>query len=142
VTWRNGSRFLRHLRPRRLRLLLKGRKRRYGRGQFNWRRQVGAWRCNGCFPHCRRGGSGRSLRRFASNWCSEMDSGGELAFEIGNFALEGSVLPGILLGELSQIFAQFFVFPEQNESDKGRGDHQKRKDHNNQSEQGHGFSSG
>ena len=71
-----------------------------------------------------------------------VDCGGDLALEIGNFALEEGVLPGILLGELSQILAQSFVFPEQNESDKGRGDHQKRKNHNNQSNQGHGFSLG
>jgi len=71
-----------------------------------------------------------------------MDSGSELALEIGNFALEGGVLPGILLGELVQILAQLVVFPEQNKSDEGCGDCQKRKNHNKQFEKGHGFSSG
>jgi len=70
-----------------------------------------------------------------------VDSGSELAFKVGNFALEGSMLPGIFLLELAQILAQFIVFPKQNESDEGRGDRQKRKNHNNQFYQGHGFSS-
>jgi len=96
---------MRLLRLRRLGLLLRNGKRRYGRGQFNWRRQVDAWCWNGCLPHCRSGGSGRSLRRFTSSWCSGMDCGGELALEIGNFALEGSVLFGIFFGELVQILA-------------------------------------
>ncbi len=71
-----------------------------------------------------------------------MDSGSELALEIGNFALEGSVLPGILFGELVQILAQFPIFPQQDEGDEGTGDCQKRKNHNKQFEKGHGFSSG
>ena len=124
MCWRNGSRFLRHLRLGRLRLLLKDGKRRYGRGRFNWRRQVDAWRWNGCFPHCRRGWTGRSLHRFTSNWRGGTDCGGELAFEIGNFALEGSVLLGIFLGELVQIHAQLFILAEQNEGDERGGDRQ------------------
>jgi hypothetical protein len=115
---------LRHLRLLRLRLLLRDGKRRYGRGQFNWLRQVDEWWKNGCFPHGRRGGSGWSLKRLASNWCSETACGGELALEIGNLALEGSVLPGIFFGELVQILAQLFILAEQNKGDERGGDHQ------------------
>jgi hypothetical protein len=71
-----------------------------------------------------------------------MDRGSELALEVGNFALEGSMLSGIFLVEFVQALAQFLVFPEQSESDERRGDHQKRKSHRNQYDQGHGFSSG
>jgi hypothetical protein len=41
-----------------------------------------------------------------------VDCGSDLTLEVGNFALEGSVLSGILFGELAQIIAQFLVFPE------------------------------
>ncbi len=40
-----------------------------------------------------------------------MDCGGELTLEVGNLALEGGVLPGILIGQLVQILAQLFMLP-------------------------------
>ena len=69
-----------------------------------------------------------------------MDGGQELALEVGDLSLEGDVLPGILFPELVQIFAQFFVLPQQNEGDKRGGQRQKRKQHKNQLSKGHGVS--
>ncbi|PYU57148.1 MAG: hypothetical protein DMG56_22800 [Acidobacteria bacterium] len=69
-----------------------------------------------------------------------MDGGQELALEVGDLSLEGDVLPGILFPELVQIFAQFFVLPQQNEGDKRGGQCQKRKQHKNQLSKGHGIS--
>jgi hypothetical protein len=67
-----------------------------------------------------------------------MDGGGELTLKIGNLALEGGVLPGILFRELVQILTQFLVLPQQNEGDEGSGDRQNCKQHSNQLNKGHG----
>ncbi len=69
-----------------------------------------------------------------------MDCGQELALQVRDLALDGEVLPGILFPEPVQIFAQFFVLPQQNEGDKRGGQCQKRKQHKNQLSKGHGIS--
>jgi hypothetical protein len=61
-----------------------------------------------------------------------------LALEIGNLALEGGMLPGILFREMVQVLTQFLVLPEQNEGDKGGGDRQNCEKHQNQLSKGHG----
>jgi hypothetical protein len=67
-----------------------------------------------------------------------MDGGGELTLKIGNLALEGGVLFGILFRQLIQILTQFLVLPEESESNEWRGDRQNGKQHNNQLNKGHG----
>jgi hypothetical protein len=68
-----------------------------------------------------------------------MDSGAELALEIGKLALEGGMLPGILFREMVQVLTQFLVLPEQNEGNKWGGDRQNCEKHQNQLNKGHGF---
>ncbi len=112
---------MRPLHGLRLRLLLRNGKR-YRRGQFYGRRQVDAWYWNGCYFHRRRGGGGRPLGSFTSNWRSGVDRGGQLTLEVGNLALEGSVLPGILFMEVVQLLPQLVVLHNEKERDERGGD--------------------
>jgi hypothetical protein len=67
---------------------------------------------------------------------------GELSLEVGNLALKGGVLPGVLFRKLVQILAQFLVLPEQNEGNERSGDRQNCEQHKNQLNKGHWASLG
>jgi len=111
------------LRLRRLRLLLKDGKRRYGVGGLTGAasRRV---RWNGCFLTV--GEAGPAGRCTVHQQLARRDGLRAVSWRLrsANFALEGSVLLGIFLGELVQIHAQLFILAEQNEGDERGSDRQ------------------